>query len=134
MRASADPGSVLSEEKAGSKLQLENSPDAPPSVALPGDPPSASVPDPGAETRPVPQNKPGEMKVALAAPLVFSGRARAQTKPTAPPAPVTEAAALPLTLKPTDPLPTVVVLPPAAEAKRANKGFFGHVRGFFGAI
>jgi len=134
MRASADPSSVVSEEKAGSKLQLENSPQAQPSAGLPADTPSASFPDPGPETRPVPQTKPGEMKVALEAPLVFSGRARAQAQPTAPAAPVAEAATLPLTRNQTDPLPAVVVLPPASESKRAGKGFFGHVKGFFGAI
>jgi AMIN domain len=134
MRASVDPSSVLSEEKAGAKLQLENSPDAHPGAGLPADATSASVPDLGPETRPVPQTKPGEMKVALEAPLVFSGIARAQTQPAAPPAPVAEAATLPLTRNQSDPLPTVVVLPPASESKRIGKGFFGHVKGFFGAI
>ena len=131
MRASADPSSVVSEEKAGSKLQLENSPEAQPSTGLPADAPSAALSDLGPETRPVPQTKPGEMKVALEAPLVFSGRARAQTQPAAP---VAEAATLPLTRNQIDPLPAVVVLPPASDSKRAGKGFFGHVKGFFGAI
>ena len=36
-------------------------------------------------------------------------------------------------MKAADPLPAVVVLPPPAP-KRANKGFFGHVKGFFGSI
>ena len=133
MRAS-EKAPVVPEEKAGSKLQLSNSAEPQPSTA-----PAAAQPDsdqvavdPAPETKPVPQTKPGELKVELEAPLVFSGRDRAKAQ--APPAPVTEAAALPLTVKPSDPLPAVVVLPPKPDPKQTRKGFFERVKGFFSSI
>ena len=91
---------------------------------------TAADPPGSPETRPLPESKPGEMKVQMEAPLVFSGKERAQAR--APAAPVLQAAALPLSAKDARPLPAVVVLPP--EAKPARKGFFGKVKGFFGAI
>jgi len=133
LRASVDSSSVIPEEKAGSKLQLENSSDPQPSGGAPSPTPDASGPTAGSETTPVPHTKAGEMKVELEEPLIFSGTARAKAQASAPPAPTQEAAALPLSLRPADPLPAVVVLPPA-DPKRANKGFFGHVKGFFASI
>ena len=135
MRASNDSAPVVPEEKAGSKLQLSNSSDPQPAEAQPrtdalGANPAAV--DPGPESKPVPQTKPGEMKVEIEAPLVFSGRERAKAQ--APAAPVNEAAALPLSSKPTDPLPTVVVLPPKPDPKKAHQGFFGKVKGFFASL
>jgi hypothetical protein len=129
MRASTESAPVVPEEKAGSKLQLSSSSDPQPSGDASGAAPAVS--DPGPESKPVPQTK-GQMKVQIEAPLVFSGRERAKAK--APAAPVSEAAALPLSVKPTDPLPTMVVLPPTPDPKLAHKGFFGRVKGFLGAI
>ena len=132
MRASLDPSSVVPAEQAGPKLQLENSTDPQARGGTPNaNPASSAETDAGPETKPIPQTKAGEMKVQVEAPLVFSGMARA--KPTAPPAPTLQAAALPLSLRPADPLPAVVVLPPAGP-KRASRGFFGRVKGFFGSI
>ncbi len=133
MRASAEPGPVLSEEKAGSKLQLENSAESKANGDLPASDPSPNVPDAGPETRPVPHTKPGEMKVQVEAPLVFSGAARAKATPSAHAAPILQSTALPLTSRQANPLPAVIVLPPA-ERKGGNRGFFGRVRGFFGSI
>jgi hypothetical protein len=132
MRAS-ESAPVVPEEKAGSKLQLSNSSDPQPAQALPnvGGPGQAAV-DPGPEAKPVAQTKPGEMKVEIEEPLVFSGRERAKAMASA--APITEAAALPLSAKPTDPLPAVVVLPPKPDPKQAHKGFLGKVKGFFASI
>ena len=125
MRAAADNAKVISEEEALQKLQLQNSaasneaPHAGDSTS-----PSPSGNDPG---------KAGEKPVTQAA-LVFSGEdvARARQRSAAiPAAPTAEAAKLPLSTRGQDPLPAVVVLPPA-EPKR--KGFFGKVKGFFGSI
>ncbi len=131
LRASVDSSSVIPEEKAGSKLQLENSSEPHPGGGAPSptpDPSSAA----GTETAPLPNTK-SDMKVELEAPLVFSGKERSKAQPSVPQAPTQEAAALPLSLRATDPLPAVVVLPPP-DPKRANKGFFGHVKGFFRGI
>jgi hypothetical protein len=126
LRASADPPAVIPEDKAGEKLQLANSEGS----AMKPDPPSTSpLPDAGASSKP----KPDPAKVQLEATLVFRGR-DAQSSPVAPAAPLAEVAALSLTTRPADPLPALVVLPPASRAKPAHKGFFGKVKGFFGGI
>jgi hypothetical protein len=124
LRASADPAAVIPEDKAGQKLQLANSEGS----AIKPDPPSTSpLPDTGASKA---KRVPDPAKVQLEATLVFRGR-DTQSPPAAPAAPLAEAAALSLTAKPSDPLPAVVVLPPA---KSTHKGFFGKVKGFFGGI
>ena len=128
MRASTEGAPVVPEEKAGSKLQLSNSSDPQPGADGLGANPTAA--DPRPESKPVPQTKAGEMKVQIEAPLVFSGRERAK----APAPPVSEAAALPLSVTSADPLPAVVVLPPKPDPKQAHKGFFGRVKGFFSSI
>ena len=126
LRASTDPA-VIPEDKAGQKLQLANSEG---SANRPDPPSSSPLSDAGASK---PKQVPDPAKVQLEATLVFRGR-DAQSRPVAPAAPVAEAAALSLTAKPTDPLPAVVVLPPASQSKSAHKGFFGKVKGFFGGI
>jgi hypothetical protein len=126
LRASADPV-VIPEDKAGQKLQLANSEGS----GIKPDPPSTSPLANAGVSKP--KKAPDPAKVQLEATLVFRGR-DAQSPPVAPAAPMTEAAALSLTAKPTDPLPAVVVLPPASQNKSAHKGFFGKVKGFFGGI
>jgi len=129
MRASAGPAQAVPEEKAGEKLTLGTSTDGGPTQA----PPSAS-PMPGSAQDAQPADSP---KPPLESPLVFSGAelARARQHNSAatniPPPPTAEAAKLPLTVRPQDPLPATVVLPPAPEPK---KGFFGKIKGFFGSI
>jgi hypothetical protein len=89
---------------------------------------SASPNASGSET-----GKASEKPVTQAS-LVFSGAEAAKSRQSnakIPAAPTTEAAKLPLSTRVEDPLPAVVVLPPA-EPK--SKGFFGKVRGFFGSI
>ena len=132
MRASTEDAPVVPEERAGSKLQLSNSSELQPSEVASGTTPDTNAADAGPESKPVPQTKTGEMKVQIEAPLVFSGRERARAQLAA--APVNEAAALPLSLRPADPLPTMVVLPPAPDPRRTHKGFFGRVKGFFSSI
>jgi hypothetical protein len=140
LRASNENAPVVAEEKVGSKLQLSNSSDPQPNQAKAGaaTPDASQVAvDPGPEAKPVPQTKPDDMKVEVEAPLVFSGRERAnaeRAKVQAPAAPVTQAANLPLSAKAADPLPAVVVLPPAPDPKQAHKGFFGKVKGFFARL
>lgn len=129
LRASADPTNVIPEEKAGQKLQLENSDASAPKSA----PPSISqLPDGVSTEKSKPDDK--RMKVSLEAPLVFSGRDLAKARASAPPAPLSQVAALSLTTKPADPLPAVVVLPPEPDPKPAHKGFFGKMKHFFGGM
>ena len=133
MRASADPAQVIPESEAGQKLKLENSTDINPVKA----PPSTSpMPDSGQDAKPAEAAKKPDVESSL----VFSGteiakarqRSQAAAAAKVPKAPTTEVAKLPLTSRTHDPLPAVVVLPPAPEPK--NKGFFGKVKGFFGGI
>lgn len=129
LRAEADPSSVIPEDKTTQKLQLSNSDIS----GIKADPPSESnLPNGNAPSKVEPQ----QMKVSLEAPLVFSGRDLAKARASAPTAPVTQVAALRLTSRPVDPLPTIVVLPPATDPKpkSAHKGFFGKLRGAFGSI
>jgi AMIN domain len=125
LRAEADPKSVIPETKAGEKLQLEHSG----ASGITASPTTSPVPQP--ETNASENAKP--MKVQLEAPLIFSGRDLAKARAGAPPAPVSEVAALSWSAKPTDPLPAVVVLPPP-NSKPAHKGFFGKVKHLFGKM
>jgi hypothetical protein len=130
LKASANPASVIPEDQAGSKLQLDNTSDPRPAGALPNSASNASGEVPEAQAGTPTKH---ETKIEME-PLVFSGRALAKPKPApVPPAPTLEAAALPMTLKAADPLPAVVVLPPP-DQKSARKGFFGKVKGLFGSI
>lgn len=124
MRAEADPNSVVSEAKPGQKLQLESS-DAS-SGRQPGDSPMTAD-DPAAAQ---PQ-KPGQLKVQLEAPLVFSGREMEKARMHVPAAPVQQVAALPLMARSPDPMPAIVVLPPADPRQR---GFFGKIGHLFGKM
>jgi hypothetical protein len=133
LRASADPSTVMPEQTAAQKLQLENS-DA--SGIKPGSPSTSPLPDVDPVSKPSPDPPDNHMKVSLEAPLVFSGRdiAEARARARMPAAPVEQASALPLTAKPSDPLPAIVVLPPVADPTTAHKGFFGKMKHFFGGM
>jgi len=131
LSAAAVSGPVLPEENAGTKFQMEASRDAQPRGDTPATTPMSNSGTTSSETQPVPRARPGEMQVEIEAPLVFSGRELAEArKRSVPAAPTHEASALPLTSRQADPLPTVVVLPPAPP-KPKSKGFFGRI---FGAI
>lgn len=82
------------------------------------------------ETAPLPPSKPNDIHVQVDAPFVF----RATDPPpvrTAPPAPTTEIADLTLAyLPPSTPLEMTVLPPP----RHTGRGFFGKLKGFFGAI
>jgi hypothetical protein len=127
MRASAEDSKVISENEAGEKLRLQNSANANSS-----EPPS---PETGAGSSAGPEAAHPSSESSL----VFSGeeiakarkaREAAAQKAKVPAPPTTEAAALPLSTPAKDPLPAVVVLPPAPKPK----GFFGKVKGFFSGI
>jgi hypothetical protein len=126
LRASADQTSVIPEAKAGQKLQLENS-DA---SGIKSDPPSPSS-LPGGDPATV-ATKP--MKVQLQAPLVFSASEMAKARMNVPAAPVRQVAALSLTAKSPNPLPTVVVLPPPPDPKLQHRGFLGKIKHAFGSM
>jgi hypothetical protein len=131
MRADADNSKVVSEDEAGQKLQLKDS-----STPTQGDASPGTGPDS------VSAKGPEAAKPVTESALVFSGNEIAKarqrngqedSKAKIPAAPTAEAATLPLTARAQDPLPAVVVLPPAPEHK-SKKGFFGRIKGFFGAI
>jgi hypothetical protein len=127
LRAEADPGTVIPEDKAGVKLQLDRSEGS----AIKAPPSTSPLSDSGATTN---AKDPKAIKVQLEAPLVFSGRELAKARAAdVPPAPVSQVAALSWSAKPSDSLPAVVVLPPRDE-KSAHKGFFGKVKHLFGEI
>lgn len=129
LQASVDPSKVISEDEAGQKLQLQNSTD-------PGSTNPAPEKVADSNTNQADSAKPAESS------LVFSGEEIAKAKQQAaspkpkqaavPAAPTTEAAKLPPSAKAPDPLPAVVVLPPADP--KPKKGFFGKIKGFFGSI
>ena len=133
LSAAIASGPVVPEEQAGTKLQMANSTDPQPRGDTPATTPVQNSAGAGAETQPVSQAKSGEMQVQLEAPLVFSGKDLAEArKHTAPAAPAVQAA-LPVSSKQADPLPAVVVLPPAT-TKPKSKGFFGRLKSAFSAI
>lgn len=121
LRTENNPGAVVPDTKAGDKLPLATLDSA--SGTSTQD--ASSGGSNGKTEAKSPQNE-------ADAPLVFSGLQRAKTTPTAQP-PVDQVAMLRLK-KPADPLPAVVVLPPATVPKPASKGFFGKIGGFFHAI
>ena len=133
LSAAVASGPVVPEEQAGTKLQMANSTD-PPRGDTPATTPVQNSAGAGSETQPVPQAKSGEMQVQLEAPLVFSGKDLAEArKHTIPAAPAVQASALPVSSRQADPLPAVVVLPPA-QPKTKSKGIFGRLKSAFSAI
>lgn len=132
MRAAADPTSVVPEKTAGNTLALANSDSQPSATAGTGtDGGSADKPaEPIANTA-GPSNT--DDKVQISAPLVFNAKelARQRAAATAPPT-AEQAAALPLSTRQADPLPPLLVLPPAP--KPEHKGFFGRIGRFFRAV
>ena len=127
LRAEADPSTVIPEDKAGEKLQLDSTEGS----AIKAPPSASPRPDTGANAN---VKDPKAMKVQLEAPLVFSGRELAKARAAnVPPAPISQVAALSWSAKPSDPLPAVVVLPPPDD-NSARKGFFGKVKHLFGKM
>jgi hypothetical protein len=90
-------------------------------------PPSQVTMSVAPETAPLPASGSNEVHVRVEAPFVF----RASDVPAAPPAPVAQAAQLPVVdgQRTPPPAPTVTPIPPAQPKER--RGFFGKIKGFF---
>lgn len=134
LRSENDPTAAIPDTKAGEKLSLATSNSS--SGATSADPSAGDSKAPSDSKPAADQNK-GQDDAD--APLVFSGAERAKAGPKAPPPPVDQVALLHLKIKPADPLPATVVLPPAPDPKqnadpkpKKNAGFFGKLKRFFG--
>jgi hypothetical protein len=134
MRATADPTTVLPEDKIGNNVALADSNSQSSTTAGTG---SDETPASGAVATPpgTPAAK-QVSKVQISAPLVFNAKElakmRASADGDAPPPPLAQAAELPLSVRQADPLPPLLVLPPAPPPE--HKGFFGRIGGFFRRI
>lgn len=131
MMASVNTAQMTREPKPGDKMRLANEDES-----AGGDPASnmSALPANGDGTPHDTTPQTTEFDTGL----VFSGRehAKASTAAPVPPAPpLAEVAALPFSAKPQrEPLPATVVIPPPLDPKPHSKGFFGKLRGLFGAI
>jgi len=133
IRTAADPTGVVPENKTGSTLALADSNSQPSTTAGTGSDGAAekAAAVPIASTAGDPISNDG--KAQISAPLVFNAKELARMRAEAATPPVSEQeAAVPLNARPADPLPPLVVLPPAP--KPEHKGFFGRVGRFFRAI
>ena len=122
MRAAA-AGPVVSEAKLPSSVRL----------AQPGD---ESKPGLTPETAALPPSKPNDVHVQVEAPFVFRAEdLPAKNRPAPKPAPIHEAALLPVRDLPRPATYEPEVLPPPqTQAKAARHGVFAKIRGFFSAI
>jgi hypothetical protein len=85
----------------------------------------------GSETEPLPASKPHESHIKIEAPLVFRASDLPPAHSSAAPAPNALAAGDPMT---SATMPATILPPPPAPPDKAHHGFFGKVKGFFGAI
>ncbi|HKW19047.1 MAG TPA: AMIN domain-containing protein [Terriglobales bacterium] len=126
MRAATDPATVLPENKAANQVTLAS----PNDQALASQKIAATA---GSSSGPGVPGASGESKspdtAQISTPLVFNAKEFARLRAETPPMLSAKVAALPLSAKPADPLPPIVVLPP--NSKQEHKGFLGKVRGFF---
>ena len=124
MRAANDPAAVVPENKTGNQLSLANSNEQPSSTVGNGKrdagekPSVAPVPD-------APSTENNQTQAQVATPLVFNAKEFARMRAETPPALSSKVMAMPLSAKPADPLPPVLVLPPPAP--KPHKGFFGRL-------
>jgi hypothetical protein len=133
MRAATDPTSVVPENKTGNTLALADSNSQPSTTAGTGSNGDAekSTAVPIAST--AGDRISNDDKAQISAPLVFNAKELARMRAEAATPPVSEQeAAVPLNARPADPLPPLVVLPPAP--KPEHKGFFGRIGRFFRSI
>jgi hypothetical protein len=134
MRATADPTTVLPQDKIGNNVALANANTQASTTAGTGsDETPASVPIATPAGAPAANQV---SKVQISAPLVFNAKElakmRAAAAADAPPPPLAQAAELPFSARQADPLPPLLVLPPTPPPER--KGFFGRIGGFFRRI
>jgi hypothetical protein len=125
MRAAAAPAApVVAEEKAGNKLALANADDHQ-AAQQKNDSSAASNSIPGAAAG---ESKPEET-AQVSTPLVFNAKEFARRRGQSPPVLTAKVGSMPLSAKPADPLPPILVLPPNSKAE--HKTFFGKIGGFF---
>ena len=132
MRAAADPTTVVSENKTGNNLALADSNSQPSTTAGTGSDGGTIEQAATPNTSPTPNSN--DDKAQISAPLVFNAKelARMRAAGAATPPVSEQEAAVPLNARPADPLPPLVVLPPAP--KPEHKGFFGRIGHFFRSI
>jgi hypothetical protein len=133
MRAATDPTTVVPENKTGNTLALADSNSQPSTTAGTGSDGGAekAAAVPIASTAGDPTSN--DDKAQISAPLVFNAKELARMRAEAATPPVSDQeAAVPLNARPADPLPPLVVLPPAP--KPEHKGFFGRIGRFFRSI
>ena len=127
MRASTEPPSHVQPVQENSTLALSNSNEqSDPQSKIENATGTSALP--GAPTVPK-ENTPQETAAQVSTPLVFNAKEFARRRVATSPELNAKVAALPLSTKPVNPLPALVVLPP--DPKPEHKGFFGKIGGFF---
>ena len=133
MRAATDPTTVVAENKAPDNLALADPNSQPTTTAATGsgDGAAESPAAPIANTAGSPASSDDRAQISV--PLVFNAKEMARMRAEAATPPVSDQeAAVPLNARPADPLPPLVVLPPAPQPE--HKGFFGRIGHFFRSI
>lgn len=136
MRTDAAPSGIIPEHAVPANITLAQGTDPGNDAPRKDDSRAAASPPAlsnGPETQPLPPAKPGDVQIQVDAPFVFHAQ-----KHTVEPAPMAEAAALPVMESSNRPaqIETQVQPPPApiAEAKPEHHGLLRRIRGFFAAI
>jgi hypothetical protein len=132
MRAAADPVNVVPEDKTGNNLALADSNTQPSNTAetVSDGGATKSAATPIAKTN---RTATDDTAAQISAPLVFNAKELARMRAAESVPPVAEqAASLPVSSRQADPLPPLLVLPPAP--KPEHKGFFGRIGSFFRSI
>jgi AMIN domain len=124
LRAASDPASVVAENKTVSRLSLANSNEQPSSTT------GSGMRDGGEKPGLVPasssENSNSRSLAEVTAPLVFNAKEFARMRAQTPPELSAKVIAMPLSAKPADPLPPLLVLPPTAPKPR-HRGFLGRL-------
>ena len=132
LRAGSRPAQIIPDSQIPSKVSVGAGSPVP-GANQPTESASGSRLSNGPESAPVPASKPEDIHVQLDAPLVFTAKNRI------PPAPVTQASALPVDASPDRQVHLYpVIQSPAAQSRQQKKserhGFFGKVKGFFSSM
>jgi hypothetical protein len=132
LRASNTPSPVIPEQKVGTQVALGNS--TPPTDGTPvtanGDPAGGRPAVQSLASSSSGETQAPTTTAQVNTPLVFDVKEFQRMRAELPPALSAKVASLPLSTKPADPLPTLVVLPPP----QPSKGLFGKLGAFFRAL
>ena len=129
------PAPIINDVELSEKAHIIRSPMAviqPPATVGPSDQGLQTRLSNGPETTPLPPPQPSDTKARIDAPFVFTPKSRASV----PAPPLETARSLPFE----DPSPErqvhldAVVTPPPPRKKAEHRGFFGHLKGVFGAL